>query len=92
MPMTTLENDIRRFIVENFLFGKDDGTLKSNSSFLESGVIDSTGVLELVMFLETNYGLKVEDDELTPDNMDSIDRLAAFIQRKRPAAGGAHAT
>jgi acyl carrier protein len=82
--MQVAEKEIRHFIVENFLFGRDDGSLKADTSFLDSGIIDSTGVMELVMFVEKNCGIKVEDHELDPQNLDSISRLARFIERKRP--------
>jgi acyl carrier protein len=77
-----LEEQIRRFVVENFLFG-DDGGLRNDTSFIATGTIDSTGVLELVSFLEREYGITIEDDELVPENLDSIDRLVAFVTRKR---------
>ena len=73
--------EIRAFIVENFLFGNDDG-LEDGTSFLEEGIIDSTGVLELVTFLEETYEIQVEDDELVPENLDSIDNVAAYLERK----------
>jgi acyl carrier protein len=83
--MQAVEKDIRTFIVQNFLFGRDDGTLKPDTSFLDSGIIDSTGVMELVMYVEKNCGVKVEDHELDPANLDSISRLAQFIVRKQAA-------
>jgi acyl carrier protein len=73
---------IREFIVETFLFGADDGQLEDGDSLLESGVVDSTGVLELVGFLEEEFGIEVKDEELVPENLDSIDNLAAFIEKK----------
>ncbi len=76
-----LKSEIRRFIVENFLYGEDDG-FGDGVSFLEKGLIDSTGVLELVSFIEERYGIAVNDEELIPDNFDSINRLSAFITRK----------
>jgi acyl carrier protein len=72
---------VRRFIVDNFLFGRSDG-LTDAQSFLDSGIIDSTGILELVAFLERTYGLQVGDDELIPDNLDSIDKISGFLQAK----------
>jgi acyl carrier protein len=77
---------IREFIVENFLFGEDSG-LKENASFLENGIIDSTGVLELVQFLEETYEIKVEDEELVPENLDSIINVVKYLERKRNGAG-----
>ena len=73
--------EIHGFIVTNFLIGKED-TLSDDSSFLELGIIDSTGILELVSYLEESYGIKVEDDELIPENLDSVCHVAGYIQRK----------
>jgi len=72
---------VREFIVENFLFG-DGESLKNDTSFMEEGIIDSTGILELVFFLEETFGLIVEDEELVPDNMDSLRNITRFIDRK----------
>ena len=72
---------IRKFIIENFLFDEDD-SLKEDTSFLESGIIDSTGILELVMFIEETYGISVEDDEIIPENLDSISNVVAYVNRK----------
>lgn len=77
----TIQEQVREHIVENFLLGADDG-LGNSDSLLQSGVLDSTGVLELVMFLEKTFGLAVANEDLVPDNLDSIDRIAAFVQRK----------
>ena len=74
--------DIRAFIIENFLFGQCTEEFSDQDSFLEKGIIDSTGVLELVSFLEEKYGIKVEDEDLLPDILDSVDRVVAFIDRK----------
>lgn len=83
--MASIEQDIRSFVVENFLFGDAQSLPAPGESFLASGLIDSTGVLELVSFLERHYGITVEDEELIPDNLDSIDRLVGFVERKRAA-------
>ena len=80
--MTSVRQEIRHFVVENFLFGQDQ-QLEDGTSFLENGIIDSTGVLELVAHLERVYGVKVKDDELVPDNLDSIDAIVAYLERKR---------
>ena len=77
-------NKVRQFIVENFLFGDGD-TLKDDTSFMEEGIIDSTGILELVFFLEENLGITVEDHELVPENMDNLKSIAAFVDRKKKA-------
>jgi acyl carrier protein len=76
-----MRDKIRAFIVENFLFGKDDG-LEDDTSFLEEGIIDSTGVLELVSFLEEEYGIAVEDEELIPENLDAINNVVEYLKRK----------
>lgn len=76
---------LRQFIVDNFLFGQDATGLHEDTSLLEQGIIDSTGVLELVAHLENTYGLSVADEDLVPENFDSIDNLAAYIGRKAPA-------
>ena len=82
----SVRHEIRHFIVQNFLFGQDQ-ELNEGTSFLESGIIDSTGVLELVAHLEETYDVKVKDDELTPDNLDSIDAIVAYLARKRTTSG-----
>jgi len=73
---------VRRFIFENFLFDADEEDLKNDDSFLDQGIIDSTGVLELVEWLEDTFDITVDDDELIPENLDSVNQLAAFITRK----------
>ena len=83
-----IREQLRRFIVENFLFGQDTG-FQDSDSFLEHGIIDSTGVLELVGFLEQRFGMSLQDGDLVPDNLDSIDRLAAFIRSRTRASAGA---
>jgi len=72
---------IRDFVIENFLFGEANG-LKDDTSFLEEGIIDSTGILELVTFLEDEFSITVEDEELIPENLDSIGNVANFLERK----------
>lgn len=73
---------IRTYIVDNFLFGDARG-LEDSTSFLDSGIIDSTGILELIGFLEESFALKVADDELVPENLDSIDCLVRFMALKK---------
>ena len=72
---------VRAHIVENFLFG-DDSRIGPDTDFMENGILDSTGVLELVGFLEEKFGIKVEDDEVVPDNMNSLEKIAGYISRK----------
>ena len=74
--------EIQEFVVTNFLFGQHGATLTNDQSFLANGIIDSTGVLELVAFLEQRYGISVADRELLPENLDSIDNVSRFVARK----------
>ncbi|MCU0643818.1 MAG: acyl carrier protein [bacterium] len=74
-------NDVRNFVVENFLFGEGE-KLKHDNSFLENGIVDSTGILELVSFLEENYRISIADDELIPENLDSLKNIDSFLKRK----------
>ena len=77
-----LKEKIRAYILENFLFGDTTRTFGDWDSLLGKGIIDSTGVLELVAHLQESYGITVEDEEIMPDNLDSVTNLAAYIQRK----------
>ena len=77
-----VKSEIRHFITENFLYGQDDNTLGDDVSFMESGIIDSTGVLELVAFVQNKYKIRVSDEELIPANFDSLKLLASFIEKK----------
>jgi len=80
--MEATEKQIRQFIVDNFLFGQEDVAINDRDSLLQLGIIDSTGVLELVAFLEQKFGIKVDDEELVPANLDSIHDLVRFIDTK----------
>ena len=80
--MTTIAQEIREFVITNFLFGRQGADLADSQSFLDSGIIDSTGVLELVSFLEERFGITVGDRELLPENLDSVDNAARFIAAK----------
>jgi acyl carrier protein len=77
------EQQLRNYILENFLFTDDQSVLSNNDSFLNKGILDSTGILELIYFLEDEFGIKVEDDEMIPNNLDSIVNLVAFINKKK---------
>ena len=77
-----MRDGLRSYILENFMFGSRPEDLEDWMSFLEQGILDSTGVLELVGHLEDRYGVAVTDNELVPANLDSIDRLCAFLGRK----------
>ena len=73
---------IREFIVNNFQKGSELTTLVDDDSFLEEGIIDSVGVLELVAFLEETFNFRVEDEEIIPENLDSVNRLVVFVQSR----------
>ena len=79
--MSGYKNKVKDFIVENFLFGNSNG-FDDDTSFLEEGIIDSTGVLELVTFLEDAFGIKIEDEELIPENLDSLSNIEIYLERK----------
>ena len=76
----SVENLIRGYILENFLFASDNGQLRDDASFLEEGIVDSTGVLELVMFVEETFNFTVEDEEIVPENFDSVEQLAGYVR------------
>jgi acyl carrier protein len=80
------EKKLRKYILETYLFTTDDSALANEDSFLDKGIIDSTGILELVMFLEEEFGLAVADEELLPENLDSINNLVKFVAQKQAAA------
>jgi len=85
--MTTKDQDmnnidkVRTFIVDNFLFG-DDSSLKEDSSFLQEHIVDSTGILEIIAFLEEEFSIIINDDELLPENLDSLNNIDAFLKNK----------
>ncbi|MEW9613125.1 acyl carrier protein [Shinella sp. S4-D37] len=76
---------IRTFIVENFLFGDDSQPLPADLSLIDNDLVDSTGILELVGFLEERFAIQVADADIVPANLDTIERIAAFITRKQAA-------
>ncbi|MCF6267860.1 MAG: acyl carrier protein [Desulfuromusa sp.] len=80
--MSDTKTKIRTFIVENYLFGDDDG-LEETTSFLDEGIIDSTGILELIDFISEEFSIEVEDEELIPENLDSINNVTKFIATKQ---------
>jgi acyl carrier protein len=79
----TIKEQIRQYLAENFLFSSNGFDLDDDASLLEEGIVDSTGVLELVLFVEETANVEVADDEIVPDNFDTVNNLAAYIERKR---------
>jgi len=82
--MTTLER-VRRYITETSYLS-DPAELTDTVSLIDSGIVDSTGMLDVILFIETEFGISVSDTETTPDNLETIARIAAFVDRKRAAA------
>jgi len=80
--MSDTKAKVRAYIVENFIMGGNADHLKDSDSFMETHVVDSTGFLELVTFLEESYGFAVLDEEMVPENLDSLDNIDAYVQRK----------
>ena len=83
MDEKTILKEVREYVVENFLLGEDEEELSNSDSFLESGLIDSTGILEVIAFLEETYDVEIEDEEMIPENLDSVERVARFIASKK---------
>lgn len=78
--MSEMKEKIRNFIVENFLFGEKN-ELKDDASFLEEGIIDSTGVLELIEFLEEEFNIEIDDEDMIPENLDSLNNLEKYMAK-----------
>ena len=81
----SVRQKLRTFILENYLFTDDSAALADRDSFLAQGILDSTGILEVIFFIEEQFNIKVDDEEMIPENLDSIDHLVAFIDRKQKA-------
>jgi acyl carrier protein len=77
-----IQQQIKQFIIENFLFAEDGYELGNDTSFMDEGIVDSMGTLELILFIEETFQITVEDDEIEPDNLDSVKNLCQFITRK----------
>jgi acyl carrier protein len=82
--MEDFKGQIRRFIIDNFLFG-DDAGLDDQISFLESGIVDSMGILEIVNFINEEFQVTVADEDLLPENLDSIDNIANYLRYRQQA-------
>ena len=82
-----IKEKLRNFIIENFMFGSEDASLDDDDSFRDEGIIDSTGVLEAVVFIEDEFGFEVSDDELVPENFDSLNKLLSYVNGKVQTTG-----
>ena len=78
----SIEEKVREYILDNFLFTDDQSALSSEDSFMEKGIIDSSGILEVIFFLKEEFNVQVEDDEMIPENLDSVNNLLAFMEKK----------
>ena len=74
---------LKNYILENYLFTDDQSALNDSDSFMEQGIIDSTGIMEVVFFLEEEFDIQVQDEEIIPENLDSIDNLVAFVEKRQ---------
>ena len=81
-----MEDEIRAFLATNFFLGDDRAGISGSSSLIDAGIIDSTGVLELVGFLEETFEIRIEDADLVPENLDSVDNIVRYVERNRTAS------
>lgn len=82
MDSTQLKQQVRAFVLQNF-YVADEASVTDSASLLDQGIIDSTGVLEVIGFIETTFGIAVEDEEMLPENLESIDCITRYILRKQ---------
>ena len=78
----SVEEKVRNYILENYLFTEDQSELNNEDSFLDKGIIDSTGILEVIFFLEEEFSISVDDDEMIPENLDSVNNIVKYINSK----------
>ncbi|HEY0941162.1 MAG TPA: acyl carrier protein [Steroidobacter sp.] len=81
----SIRQQVRHFILTNYLFTDDEQRLADAESLMQNGTMDSTGILELIMFLEETFNIKVADDEMVPANLDSVSNVVGFVERKQAA-------
>jgi acyl carrier protein len=79
----SVEQKIRDYILDNYLFTDDQSALTNEDSFLNKGIIDSTGIMEVIFFLEEEFGVQVKDEEMVPENLDSVKNIVSYIERKQ---------
>jgi acyl carrier protein len=85
--MQNVQLEVRKFVFDNFFFIESNGNLSDDDSFLENGVVDSLGILTLVTFVQKKYNILVEENELLSENWDSVNRIAAYVERKLGSSG-----
>lgn len=81
----SVESKVREYVAENFLFASDAAELPSDASFLDMGIIDSTGILEIIFFIEEEFDIKVADHEMLPENLDSVNNIARYVEARQKA-------
>lgn len=77
------EDKIREYVLENFLFTNDQSALSNSDSFLEKGIVDSTGILEIITFIEDEFDFTVDDDDMIPENLDSVDNITTYLEKRK---------
>lgn len=82
----SVEQKIRDYILDNYLFTDDQSALANEDSFLDKGIIDSTGIMEVIFFLEEEFGIQVQDEEMVPENLDSVKNIVSYIERKQASS------
>lgn len=85
----SISEAVRSYILENYLFSDDPAALEDNESFMEKGIVDSTGMMEVISFLEEQFGITVQDDEMIPENLDSVSAIIAYVERKQTGQAAA---
>ena len=80
--MNNVQQRMKQFVVENF-YVSDPSDIREDTSLISTGLVDSTGMLEVIAFLESEFGISVRDQEMSPENLETIGRIAAYVQRKR---------
>ncbi len=83
MDEREIQKTIREYVIENILLGEEESDFSDDQSFLESGILDSTGILEVITFLEDTYDIVIDDEEMVPENLDSVSNIARFVSSKK---------
>lgn len=86
--MKPVEEMLRKYIADNIMFAKEGYPYADDASFLENGILDSTNILELVMFVEEEFGITTEDNEIVPEHFDSVRKLSLFVRNKMNSMAG----
>lgn len=79
----SITDAVRNYILENYLFSDDPSALNDDESFMEKGIVDSTGMMEVINFIEEQFGIAVQDSEMIPENLDCVSAIVAYVERKQ---------